>query len=131
MPGFIVRLAITVLGLWIASEVVPGMAISGFGTFVLAALLLGIVNALVRPLAILFTLPFTIVTLGLFLLVINASMLGLVAWLLKGFSLSGFGAAFFGSIIVSLTGWVSSQYIGPRGSVEVMVIQRGGGPSEG
>ena len=123
MPGLIVRLAITVLGLWLASEVVPGMAILDVTTFVLAALLLGIVNALVRPLAIFFTLPFTIMTLGLFLLVINAGMLGLVAWFLDGFHLSGFGAAFFGAVIVSLTGWAASRYVGPRGSIDVMVIE--------
>ena len=123
MPGLFVRLSISIFGLWLASEIVPGMEISGLGTFILAALLLGIVNALVRPLAIFFTLPFTIMTLGLFLLVINAGMLALVAWLLDGFRLSGFGAAFFGSLIVSLTGWVASRYVGPRGSVEVMVLQ--------
>ena len=124
MPGFLVRLVITVLGLWVASAIVPGMEIAGLATFVLAALLLGIVNALVRPLAILFTLPVTIMTLGLFLLVINAGMLGLVAWLLDGFSLSGFAEAFFGAVVVSLTGWAASQYVGPRGSFEVMVIER-------
>jgi len=123
VPGLFVRLSISIFGLWLASEIVPGMEISGLGTFILAALLLGIVNALVRPLAIFFTLPFTIMTLGLFLLVINAGMLALVAWLLDGFRLSGFGAAFFGSLIVSLTGWVASRYVGPRGSVEVMVLQ--------
>lgn len=123
MPGFGVRLAINVLGLWLASEIVPGMQISGLGSFLLAGLLLGIVNALARPVAIVLTFPFTIVTLGFFLLVVNAAMLGLVAWFLDAFTLSGFWAAFFGSIVVSLTSAFASQFIGPRGNIEVMVIE--------
>jgi putative membrane protein len=123
VPGFVVRLAINVFGLWFASEIVPGMAINGFGSFVLAGILLGVVNALARPIAILLTLPFTVVTLGLFLLVVNAGMLGLVAWFLDAFTLSGFWAAFFGSIVVSLASGFASQFIGPRGNIEVMVIE--------
>src|SRR5262245_27616998 len=123
MPGFFVRLVISALGLWLAQAIVPGIEISGTGTLVAAALLLGIVNALVRPLVILLTLPLTLVTLGLFLLVVNAAMLGLVAALLDGFHVSGFGAALLGSIVVGLTGWVASWYVGPRGRVEVLVVR--------
>lgn len=89
-----------------------------------AALLLGIVNAVVRPVLILLTLPATLVTLGLFLLVINAAMLGLVAWMFDGFTISGFWAAVFGALVVSVTGWVASSFIGPRGKFEVMVRPR-------
>jgi putative membrane protein len=124
MVGFLVRLAIVALGLWLAQRIVPGIEIEGTGTLVAAALLLGIVNALVRPLAILLTLPITVLTLGLFLLVVNAAMLGLVAALLDGFRVSGFGAALLGSIVVGLTGWVASWYVGPRGRVEVLVVRR-------
>ena len=123
MPGFLVRLAISALGLWLAQAIVPGIEISGTGTLVAAALLLGIVNALVRPLVILLTLPLTLVTLGLFLLVVNAAMLGLVAALLDGFHVSGFGAALLGSIVVGLTAWLASWYVGPRGRVEVLVVR--------
>lgn len=125
MPGFLVRLFISALGLWLASAVVPGMTIRGGGTLVLAALLLGIVNAVVRPLAVLLTLPLTVLTLGLFLLVVNAAMLGLVAWLLDDFSLAGFGSALLGTIVVGLTAWLASQYIGPQGRIEVLVVRRG------
>jgi putative membrane protein len=125
MVGFLVRLAIAALGLWIAQKIVPGIEIEGTGTLVAAALLLGVVNALVRPLAILLTLPITVLTLGLFLLVVNAAMFGLVAALLDGFRVSGFGAALLGSIVVGLTGWVASWYVGPRGRVEVLVVRRG------
>lgn len=126
MTGFLVRLAINALGLWLATRVVPGMHLApGGGTLLAAALLLGIVNALVRPVAIVLTLPVTVVTLGLFLLVVNAGMLALVAWLLDGFRLSGFGAALLASIIVSLTSWLASFYIGSRGRVEAWSVEGG------
>jgi putative membrane protein len=124
MPGFFVRLLIGALGLWIASAVVPGMEIHGIRTLLLAALLLGLVNAAVRPIVVVLTLPLTIVTLGLFLLVINAVMLGLVAALLDGFVLRGFGSALFGTIVVGLVGWIASAWIGPSGRVEVLVVRR-------
>jgi putative membrane protein len=124
MAGFLIRLAITALGLWLANQVLPGIDIRGTSTLVAAALLLGIVNALVRPVAVLLTLPLTVVTLGLFLLVVNAGMFALVAALLDGFHVAGFGSALLGSIIVGLTSWVASWYVGPRGRVEVMVVRR-------
>lgn len=123
MAGFILRLLIVALGLWLASELVPGIEVRGVGTLLGAALLLGIVNAVVRPVFIILTLPLTVVTLGLFLLVINAAMLGLVAWVFDGFTIAGFWAALFGSVVVSVTGWLASYFIGPRGRVEVIVVQ--------
>ncbi len=124
MLGLLIRLAIGAAGLWIASRLVPGMTIEGTGTLVLAAFLLGLVNAIVRPLAIVLTFPITIVTLGLFLLVVNAGMLALVAALLDGFQLAGFGSALLGSIVVSLTSSVANWTIGPSGRVEVMVVEQ-------
>ena len=124
MTGFILRLLIVALGLWLASEVVPGIEVKGVGTLLGAALLLGIVNAVVRPLLVILTLPATIFTLGLFLLVINAAMLGLVAWMFDNFTIAGFWPALFGSIVVSITGWLASYFIGPRGRVEIIVVQR-------
>ena len=115
---------IAMLGLFLASQLLPGVTIFGTGTFILAALLLGLVNAVVRPIAFLLTLPLTIVTLGLFLLVLNAAMFGLVAALLDNFTVSGFWSAIFGAIIVSITSTVSSWYIGPEGKFEVFVIRR-------
>jgi putative membrane protein len=123
MAGFVLRLLIVALGLWIAAELVPGIVIRGAWTLLGAALVLGIVNAIVRPLLILFTLPITIVSLGLFLLVINAAMFGLVAWLFDDFTITGFWSALFGSIIVSLTSWLASYFIGPRGRVEVTWVR--------
>ncbi len=109
MTEFFLRLAISALGLWLASRVVPGIRVDGFGSLLAAALLLGIVNALVKPLLFILTLPFTLLTLGLFLLVINAAMLGLVAMFLRGFHVDGFWAALFGSIVVSLTSWAGQM----------------------
>lgn len=124
MAGFVLRLLIVALGLWLASEWVPGIEVKGVGTLLGAALLLGIVNAVVRPVLIILTLPATVLTLGLFLLVINAAMLGLVAWMFDNFTIAGFWPALFGSIVVSVTGWLASYFIGPRGRVEAIVVQR-------
>jgi putative membrane protein len=123
VAGFILRMVISAFGLWLAAKIVPGVAIRGVDTLAGAALLLGIVNAVVRPVAVLLTLPFTILTLGLFLLAVNAAMLGLVAALLDGFALAGFGPALLASIVVSLTSWIASWYIGPSGRFEILVVE--------
>jgi putative membrane protein len=109
MIGFLIRLAAVALGLWLASEIVPGISVTSFGSLVAAALLLGIVNAIVRPIVVLLTLPATILTLGLFLLVINAAMIGLVAMFLRGFEVDGFIPALLCWVVVSLIGWVASS----------------------
>ena len=124
MQGFLLRLLITILGLWLTAAVLPGVTITGTGTFILAALLLGFVNAVIRPLAVILTLPLTLVTMGLFLLVINAGMFGLVARFLDGFSVAGFWSALFGSIIVSITSTWASWYIGASGRYEILIIEK-------
>ncbi len=124
MNGILVRTLIAMLGLYLASVIIPGVSIAGFGNFLLAAILLGLVNAFVRPIAFILTLPITLLTLGLFLLVLNAGMLGLVAALLDAFVIAGIWSAIFGSLIVSMTSAVASWYIGPEGGVEVYVIRR-------
>jgi putative membrane protein len=112
------------LGLFLASRLIPGVWIEGMGSFILAALLLGLVNAFIRPLMFLFTLPLTIVTMGLFIFVVNAAMFGLVAAMLDNFQVSGFWSALFGAIVVSITSTVASWYIGPDGRIEVIVVRR-------
>lgn len=124
MAGFFVRTLITAIGLWLANAIVPGIDIETPGTLILAAVLMGIVNALVRPIAIVMTLPVTVLTMGLFLLVINAAMFGLVAAMLDGFRVSGFFAALFGWLIVSATAMVASWFIGPNGRYEMLIIDR-------
>ncbi len=124
MQGIVIRTLISMLGLFLASRLVPGVWIEGTINFILAAFLLGLVNAIVRPIAFLLTLPLTVVTLGLFLFVINAAMFGLVAALLDDFAVAGFWSALFGAIIVSITSTVASWYIGPEGRYEVFVVRR-------
>jgi putative membrane protein len=124
MNGFLVRMLITAVALWLAALIVPGMHLEGAGTVLGAALMLGIVNAFVRPVVILLTLPLTILTLGLFLLVVNAMMLGLVSVLFEGFTLGGFWSAIFGALFVSFFGWLASAFIGRNGRYEVIVIRR-------
>lgn len=115
MTGFLLRALIAAFGLWLASQWVPGVHFNTPATLLLAGLLLGIVNAIVRPIVFILTLPLTIVTLGLFLLVLNALMVSLVSWLLPGFHLAGFRSALFTWIIVWLTGWLGSALIGHHG----------------
>ena len=124
MIGFGIRLAISAFGLWLADQLLGGIRIEGAGTLLVAALLYGVVNAIVRPLAVVLTLPITVLTLGLFLLVVNAAMFGLVAALLQNFHVAGFGSALLGSLIVGLTSWAASWYIGPKGRFEVLVVRR-------
>ncbi len=108
-PSFLTRLLVTALGLWAAAAIVPGFEIHGFGTLLLAALLFGLVNAIVRPVMVILTLPLTILTLGLFLLVVNGAMLGLVAWMLKDFQISGLFPAILGSLVMSVIAWAVSR----------------------
>jgi putative membrane protein len=118
MIGLLLRAAITALSLWVASQLLPGLHFGSGAQLAIAAILLGLVNAIVRPIAFVLTLPITVVTLGLFLLVLNAAMIGLVAWLVPGFTISGFWTAVGGAIIVSLVSWAASTVIGNSGRVE-------------
>jgi putative membrane protein len=120
MAGFLLRGLVAALGLWAATSMLRGFTIDSATTLILAGLLLGLVNAIVRPFALLLSLPALIFTLGLFLLVVNAAMLGLVALLLPGFHIAGFWTAVGGAIIVSLVSWVGSWFIGSRGRVEII-----------
>lgn len=122
--GFIIRGLIAALGVYLATRWVAGIRVDDAGTLILAGLLLGVVNAIVRPIAIVLTFPITIVTLGLFLLVINAAMFALVAAILPGMHLAGFHAAFWGALIVSITGWIGSFLVGSRGRFELYSHRR-------
>jgi putative membrane protein len=102
LTGFFIQWGITALSLWVASHVFSGIRFSGTSSLIVSALLLGFANAVLRPLLIVLTLPLTLLTLGFFLLVINALMLLLVARLVDGFKISGFWTAFFASLFISL-----------------------------
>ena len=121
MTGFILRAVITALGLWVATLWIHGIRIDDAKTLVLAGLLLGVVNGIVRPIAIVLTLPLTLLTLGFFLLVINTGMVALVAAMLSGFHISGFWSAFGTALVVGVISWFGSGLIGPRGKFEGFV----------
>lgn len=110
MP-FLARLIVSALSLGLAAYLIPGFDVDGWVTLALAALLLGLVNAVIKPILIFLTFPITVLTLGLFLIVLNAGMLGLVAWLLPGFSIDGLVPAVLGWLIVTVVGWVASQIL--------------------
>jgi putative membrane protein len=124
MVGFLLRAAITALGLWVASEIFDGLYFASPAKLLVAAVLLGVVNAFVRPLAFILTLPLTVLSLGLFLLVLNAAMVGLVAWMVPGFEISGFWTAVGAALVVSLVSWAASSAIGSNGKVEVFTARK-------
>lgn len=124
MPGIVVRMLVIAAGIAAAAWLIPGIEVAGPGTLILAAVLLGFVNAFVRPIIILLTLPLTILTFGLFLIVINALMFGLVAWLLDGFTVSSATAALLGWLTLVVVSWLAGWFIGPNGRYEIVVVER-------
>jgi putative membrane protein len=124
MVGFLLRAAIAALGLWVASEILDGLVFESTAKLIVSALILGVVNAFVRPLAFILTLPLTVLTLGLFLLVLNAGMVALVAWIVPGFEISGFWTAVGAALVVSLVSWAASSAIGSTGKVEIFTTKR-------
>ena len=113
MRGFISRVLITSLGLWLADVMLSRMSFDDVPSMILSALLLGIVNAFVRPFIVVLTLPITLLSLGIFLLIINGAMVMLVARLMPAFHLEGLGTAVIASIVVGLTSWIANAS-GPR-----------------
>ena len=118
MRGFLARLFVTAFGLWMADTILEGLYFEGVLALWIAAFLLGVVNAFVRPIVVFLTFPLTLVTLGMFLLVVNGAMLLMVSWVMPQFQLEGLGTAILGSLIVGLTGWAANAFIGNR-KVEV------------
>jgi putative membrane protein len=118
MIGFIVRAVFAAAGLWIAAHVFHLVSYDTLTHLLIAALLLGLVNAIIRPILVVLTLPFTIITLGLFLLVINGLMILLVAHFVPGFHVhgqhGGLISAIVAAVIVSFTSWVGHAIVAPR-----------------
>lgn len=105
LTQFLLHWGVLSVALWASSHVFSGIRFENASSLIIAALLLGFANAIVKPLFVLLTLPLTLVTLGLFLLVINALMILLVSALVSGFSVSGFWTAFFAAIFISILSW--------------------------
>jgi len=112
MPSFIARVFITAFGLWVADEILSGVRFDTTTSLLAAALLLGVVNALVRPIVVFLTLPITFLTLGLFLLVINGCMVLLVSNIMSSFHIDALDTAVLASLIVGLTAWATNRFIG-------------------
>lgn len=110
----ILRTIVGMLGLWLASQFVPGVAITDNTTLLIAALVMGVINAVVRPIVVVLTIPVTFLTLGLFLLIVNAAMFSLTAYFLEGFSVGGFWPALFGAIVTGVINWIGQMVIGPH-----------------
>ena len=118
--GFLIRALINAVAIWLATEIVPGIEVRNATTVVVAALVLGLVNAVVRPVLLVLTLPLTLVTLGLFLFVLNAICLWLTSAVVPGFAVHGFWPAFWGALIVSALSWAVNGFVSDRGRVVVI-----------
>jgi putative membrane protein len=112
MLGFIVQAVVTAIGLWASAKLVPGVEFTSTGSLIAAAVILGVVNAFVRPLMVILTLPLTIVTFGLFLLVVNAAMIGLTAMFLGGFVVDGLWAGIGAAIVTGVVSWIAGTLFG-------------------
>lgn len=111
LARLIVRMIFGALGLWVAAHFVPGVYVRGAEALVVAAALLGIVNAIVRPIVVLLTLPLTIVTLGLFLLIVNAAMIGLVSLVVPGFHVRGLLPGIEAAVVTGVISWIGGMVI--------------------
>jgi putative membrane protein len=120
MKGFLIRLLITALGLWVADRLLGGITITGTGSLIVSALVLGIVNAVIRPVLLVLTFPLTVLTLGLFVFIVNGISLGLAAWLIPGFHVASLFSATLAAVIVGLTSWAASAFVGGSGKIERM-----------
>ena len=113
MP-ILLRWLINAAALLLAAYLIPGFAVSSFYAALIAALVLGLLNALIRPLLILLTLPITVLTLGLFTLVINAALILFMGTIVKGVAIAGFGPAFLAALFLWAVGFVTNRFIGQR-----------------
>ncbi len=118
--GFILRVLVNAVAIYFIAAIVPGIDVTGVLTALGAGLVLGLVNAVVRPVLILLTLPVTLVTLGLFLIVLNGLCLWLTSLLVKGFEVQGFWPAVFGALLVSVVSWLLTAFVSDRGRVVVI-----------
>ena len=120
MRGFLLRSLLTMLAVLATAHLVPGIAVDGWLPALGAAVVLGLLNAVVRPLLLFLTCPFIILTMGLFIFVVNALLLALTATLVPGFHVAGFWPAVFGSIVISIVSGILNLLVGHEGRVEVV-----------
>ena len=119
--GFLARVVANAAAIYLAATIVPGIELSGGVLVALGAgLVLGLINAVVRPILLVLTLPVTLLTLGLFIFALNAFCLWLTSQLIKGFEVHGVWAALFGSLVVSVVSWLLNAFVSDRGRVVVI-----------
>src|SRR5207249_9413464 len=118
--GFLFRVLINAFAIYLVANVVPGITVVGIGAALVAGLVLGLVNAVVRPILVVLTLPITLVSLGLFLFVLNAFCLWLTSELVRGFEVHGFWPAVFGALFVSVVSWLVNAFLSDQGQVVVI-----------
>lgn len=114
MLRFIVQALVTAAGLWLSAYLVPGVSFASTGSLLAAAVILGLVNAVVRPILVVLTFPITVLTLGLFLLVVNAAMIGLTSMFLGGFTVDGLWAGIGAAMVTGVVSWVAGAFIGGK-----------------
>jgi len=124
MPGMILRWFITTIAVLIVPYLISGVKVEGLGTALIAAAILGVLNALVRPILILLTLPLTVVTLGFFILIINALLFQLAGAVVPGLQVDSFWSAFFASLIVSLVSWIMNSAVAGGGGEKTVIFTR-------
>ena len=122
--GFLIRVLVNAFAIYLIARIVPGIEVSSFLTALGAGLVLGLVNAIVRPILVVLTLPVTLVTLGLFLLVLNGLCLWFTSRLVTGFEVHGFWAAVWGALLVSVVSWILNAFVSDRGRI-VVITGRG------
>jgi putative membrane protein len=111
MSGFLIHTVILAVAIWITAQVIPGITISSWTVLAIAALMLAVVNAVVRPILVLVTLPITVLTLGLFYLVINGMAFGLAAAFVPGFQVASWTAAILGALMTSVVSWFLGIFV--------------------
>ena len=113
--GFLLRLIVNAAALWVAAQLVRGIVVAGLTPLLLAALVLGLINAIVRPVLVILTLPLTLLTLGLFIFVLNAFCLWLTSRIVPGFDVQTFGSALLGALVVSIVSWILTAFVSDAG----------------
>jgi putative membrane protein len=111
MVGFLLHTVVLAVAIWLTTQIVPGIVITSWTTLAIAALVLAAVNAIVRPILLVLTLPITLLTLGLFYLVINGAAFGLAAWLVPGFQIASWTAAILGALLTSVLSWFLGIFV--------------------
>jgi putative membrane protein len=124
MQGLLIRWVLNAFALWLVDQLVGGIHIDGAAPLFFAALVLGVLNAILRPLLLLVTLPINLLTLGLFTLVINGAMLRLAAAAVRGFTIAGFGSAVLGAVLLSIISFCLNVFVADSGRIQYIYIDR-------